>query len=99
MYQQYWTDSRLSFPPNWDQEYITLDASWKTKLWVPEIYFRNAIQGQTLNALATPLYFEINNDTVISMAARMTVKFACDMDLFYFPQDTQQCTIDLVSSK
>ncbi|KAI1278007.1 Serine/threonine-protein kinase 10 [Halotydeus destructor] len=98
LYRQQWRDARLSIPPNRSGHYpLILDTSYKSKLWVPDVYFRNSLSNSILSSLLPISFIEIRPNHIVSLSARMTVKLSCDMDLFAYPQDTQECFFDTVS--
>ncbi|RWS26399.1 glutamate-gated chloride channel-like protein [Leptotrombidium deliense] len=70
------------------------DASWKSKLWTPNYIFMNTMQA-AMGPQKLPLQFEFTNDSRVIMSSRSIMKLSCTMDLFYFPQDTQECYVDI----
>ncbi|XP_015786003.1 glycine receptor subunit alphaZ1 isoform X2 [Tetranychus urticae] len=92
-FYQRWVDHRIRLPQDLDS--ITLDSSWKSKLWIPNLHFVNSLSNTPVDLLSNPLYIELANGSHFTMATRVIVKLTCHMDLFNFPQDTQICNIDL----
>lgn len=97
LYWQTWRDARLSVPQGIGS--LTLDSSWKNKIWIPNLYFANSAQAKPVDIKSGSLFLEMNEDAIFLMSTRVIVKLACQMDLFSFPQDTQTCTIDLACGK
>ncbi|RWS17344.1 Glycine receptor subunit alphaZ1-like protein, partial [Dinothrombium tinctorium] len=91
-----WIDPRLNYKFNFS-EIVTLDSNWKSKLWVPDIYFRNSQTLTVLNFFQPIQFFEIRPGNNVTMVVRLNSKLSCNMDLFYYPQDKPQCFIDIVS--
>ncbi|XP_074604697.1 glutamate-gated chloride channel alpha-like [Brevipalpus obovatus] len=97
LYHQFWKDHRLNLSLPDAFESTVLDSSWQSKLWIPDTYFSNALSGSILTLIRPIMYLEITNSTELSMFSRLSVKFTCDMNLFAYPQDIQECYIDIVS--
>lgn len=110
-YHNYWTDHRLQKPSNEDAiaQRINLSAqeslpqyklsdSWKTRFWVPDTYFRNAIEGGVSNILTPTHYFTITNYTEVFMAVRLSLKLSCEMNFVKFPFDVQKLFINISMS-
>lgn len=88
-----WHDKRLNYPPACNVSH-PLDISWKDKLWIPEVYIVNGMSPSVIRI--APLFFEIDALTShIILVTRQVVKLRCHMDLFRFPQDSQDCNIDI----
>ncbi|XP_053213116.1 glycine receptor subunit alpha-2-like isoform X2 [Panonychus citri] len=92
-FYQRWIDQRIKLPNDFDS--ITLDSSWKNKLWIPNLHFVNSLSNTPVDLITNPLFIELSNGSHFSMATRVIVKLTCHMDLFNFPQDTQICNVDL----
>ncbi|CAG2106587.1 unnamed protein product, partial [Medioppia subpectinata] len=69
-YHQYWTDYRLQALHTNDSQNIVLDNSWKKKLWIPDSYFKNALDGRVPDIIFPTQYFVITNTTTVFMASR-----------------------------
>lgn len=91
LFSEQWQDPRLVFPSFETDKTIVLDPAAKNKLWIPDIYFANALQGSVLNVPVPVTFIELRNNTTLIMVFRITTKLNCDMNLFNFPQDTQVC--------
>lgn len=107
-YHNYWTDHRLQKPSNEDAiaQRINLSAqeslpqyklsdSWRKRIWTPDTYFRNAIEGGVSNILTPTHYFTITNYTEVFMAVRLSLKLSCEMNFVKFPFDVQKCFINI----
>lgn len=99
LYHQFWKDHRLNLSLRDSFESTVLDSSWQSKLWIPDTYFSNALSGSILSLIRPIMYLEVTNSTELSLFTRLTVKFTCNMNLFAYPQDIQECYIDIVSCK
>ncbi|RWS18204.1 glycine receptor subunit alpha-2-like isoform X1, partial [Leptotrombidium deliense] len=66
---QYWFDERLNFPDE-SRESINIHGSYKDRIWIPDVYFKNGISGEiTTNSFKTT-YFELHNNKMVFMASR-----------------------------
>lgn len=92
--RQRWVDSRLKIGGNFE----TLSLGYmKDKLWIPDLFFRNAKQGQ-LHTLTTPNYLIwLKPDGSLIFSQKLTVKLSCPMQLWNFPLDTQICRLEIGS--
>ena len=99
IYSLSWTDYRLKLPQNHMEIFpLVLDMSWNKKIWVPDVYIRNALKLTTLDGTMAPVtYLEITPGNNVAHIARLTVKMICDMELFAYPHDTQSCFLDTKS--
>ncbi|CAG2104588.1 unnamed protein product, partial [Medioppia subpectinata] len=96
-YHLYWTDYRLN-RVNDTSDKLILDYEWKSRLWIPDTSFRNAVSGGMANDVISPsLYFIISNTTNVFMASRLRIKFSCDMKFEKYPFDKQICFINITT--
>ncbi|XP_074598784.1 glycine receptor subunit alpha-2-like [Brevipalpus obovatus] len=93
LYEQSWLDQRIEIPKGF--EAITLDSSWKNRLWVPNLYFINSLHSTPIDIKSQSLFLEVSERSQFVLSTRLIVKLGCHMNLFRFPQDTQICSIDL----
>lgn len=98
-YRLRWKDHRLTWPESsHDNMPRILDMSWKTKLWIPDIYFKNALQTKQVHGAVTPItHIEVNSKREVSLNTRLQVQLICDMELFAYPHDRQVCFLDSTS--
>uniref|UniRef100_A0A1I8I2R2 Uncharacterized protein n=1 Tax=Macrostomum lignano TaxID=282301 RepID=A0A1I8I2R2_9PLAT len=92
--RQKWRDPRLRF-----RGYKhTFSLSYlKDRLWIPDLFFRNAKYG-FLHVITAPNYLIwLQQDGLITFSQKLTVKLACPMQLWNFPMDTQQCPLEIGS--
>ncbi|KAI2807962.1 hypothetical protein BLOT_005903 [Blomia tropicalis] len=107
-YHNYWNDSRLVKPSNMNAiprlqnrdslPMYKLSNTWRNRLWIPDTYFRNAIQGTVSNILTPTHYFTVKNYTQVFMAVRIALKLSCEMNFAKFPFDTQKCFINITTT-
>uniref|UniRef100_A0A1I8J7E9 Ig-like domain-containing protein n=1 Tax=Macrostomum lignano TaxID=282301 RepID=A0A1I8J7E9_9PLAT len=97
--RQFWQDDRLRWD---DKEYsfyndsIAIPAK-KDNLWLPDLFFRNGKQGY-LHEMTQPNYLiRVDPSGNILYSQKVTVKFACQMQLQTFPMDTQICDMNIGS--
>ncbi|XP_072048883.1 acetylcholine receptor subunit alpha-like 2 [Amphiura filiformis] len=87
-----WTDPRLRWDPAKynDTDNILLDID---QIWIPDIELYNgATSLNTVKASAV-----IQHTGKISYVPSFQINFICDMDLSYFPYDTQTCSLKMGS--
>lgn len=100
IYKLMWNDYRLKIPESEHDYPLILDIDWKKKLWVPDVYFKNSRESSVLEGSVSPITFlEVHKNKNISLVARITVKLTCDMQLFAYPHDKQQCFLESTSRK
>lgn len=93
-----WNDYRLKIPADENDYPLILDIDWKKKLWVPDVYFKNSRQSTVLEgSLSAITFLEVHKNRNVSLVARVTVKLTCDMQLFAYPHDQQQCFLESTS--
>ncbi|XP_035222551.1 glycine receptor subunit alpha-1-like [Stegodyphus dumicola] len=94
---QEWNDHRLQYP-SWAIGNIQiLDSSWMTKLWTPNLYFLNSVDGKLDNVIMPSSFFWLTRNLNIIYCCRVVLKLICEMDLVYFPHDEQFCGIQMAS--
>lgn len=96
---QEWVDERIQFPPNFTGRTIGLDPTWREKIWTPDTYFHNAIDGKGISILIPSSNFLLHKGSRIEMVIRTVLTVTCHMDLRMFPHDSQNCNIVIVSCK
>lgn len=99
VYKLTWNDYRLRLPTSDNEFPLILDISWKSKVWVPDVYFENALKTSVLHGFSPITFLEVDKENNVSLMARLTVKLNCDMELFAYPHDTQECFFDSTSRK
>ena len=94
-FRQQWRDPRLAFTEKQGLKYINLrDASL---IWIPDIFFSNAIDGHKHEILSKNELVRIYPDGSVLYSARITLHLSCPMDLSYFPMDEQTCIMKIAS--
>ncbi|VDD74649.1 unnamed protein product [Mesocestoides corti] len=98
--RQTWTDPRLAWEHKEGFENYTqplVSPTLKENLWLPDLFFRNGKDGY-LHKMTLPNYLlrvHPNGDVLYSQ--KITMRFACQMDLATFPMDTQYCFMNIGS--
>ncbi|GFS87818.1 glycine receptor subunit alpha-2 [Nephila pilipes] len=95
---QSWDDYRLIYPSWAKKDYQVLDSRWLEKLWTPNIYFVNAVEGKTNNIITPSSFFWLGRNKRIFYCCRLVLKLLCDMNLVHFPHDEQQCGVKMASA-
>lgn len=91
-----WTDDRIKYPAAESMSKISLTA-FKDRLWLATTFFAGAIEAKPNDN--APLLVVVTKDQEVRMTRRLVTKITCEMDLTYFPHDTQTCEIILESCK
>ena len=69
-------------------------------LWLPSVYFRNAISAKVVNTINNIEYVRIwPEQKRLQYCTRMSVQFLCRMTFSNFPFDEQYCNFQLESCK
>ncbi|CAH1777619.1 unnamed protein product [Owenia fusiformis] len=94
-FRQFWTDPRLAFELDVDELCISNDMI--EKIWRPDTFFANAKTSSFHDITNKNAFFRIKPSGDILLSLRLTVVAACNMDLRFFPMDTQLCTLEIES--
>ncbi|XP_023228871.1 glycine receptor subunit alpha-2-like, partial [Centruroides sculpturatus] len=92
-----WKDRRLKFPKTSNSSTVILNPEWRNKIWTPDTYFKNSLDGRLDGDIIPYMFLKLSNDSTVLFMARITQLFSCNMDLHYFPHDTQTCSIFMQS--
>ncbi|OXA42192.1 Glutamate-gated chloride channel [Folsomia candida] len=93
-FRQTWQDHRLRFEGSSPGEYITLNEMGD-KIWTPALFFMNEATSSVHTTFKTNSYKRVYSTGKVVWSTRLTVTFACEMDLTYFPFDKQICSIQI----
>ncbi|KAI1290830.1 Glycine receptor subunit alphaZ1 [Halotydeus destructor] len=93
----FWRDSRLTGPNTNIEDGLTLDSSWKSKIWTPSINFKNSVANRLISTLDPMIHLTIYNRTSVRLSTRLSLDLLCEMDFTYYPHDTQTCFLDIMS--
>lgn len=66
-----WTDDRLMFPqliP--EEEKVVLDLDWRKRIWMPDIFFENSIEGHVQDTIIPNMYIWLFKNKTIHFTAR-----------------------------
>lgn len=98
--RQRWTDPRLAWDkiPKYANYTIPIvSPKLKEQLWLPDLFFRNGKDGY-LHKMTLPNYLlRVYPDGGVLYSQKITMRFACQMDLQLFPMDEQICDINIGS--
>ncbi|VDN13784.1 unnamed protein product [Dibothriocephalus latus] len=98
--RQTWVDPRLAWNTteafrNYTQPLVA--PRLKEMLWLPDLFFRNGKDGY-LHKMTLPNYLlRVYPHGGVLYSQKITMRFACQMDLQTFPMDTQRCDINIGS--
>ncbi|KAF7255110.1 hypothetical protein EG68_08300 [Paragonimus skrjabini miyazakii] len=98
--RQAWQDPRLA----WDRipkfahyNRNIVSPVFKSKIWLPDLFFRNGKQGRLHTMTRENLLIRIQPNGEILYSQKITMRLACQMELRTFPMDTQECGMDIGS--
>ncbi|KRX91543.1 Glutamate-gated chloride channel subunit beta, partial [Trichinella pseudospiralis] len=96
-FQQEWIDKRLTFKDPYFSKDEFIYLSKDQNVWIPDTFFQNEKRG-TYHALDQPnFYVKIRADGTVVYNRRLTMTFACAMQLEKYPMDEQTCNMDFSS--
>ena len=98
--RQAWVDPRLAWntiPEHKNYTQPLVSPKMKNQLWLPDLFFRNGKEGY-LHKMTQPNYLlRVYPSGQVLYSQKITMRFACQMDLQTFPMDVQQCDINIGS--
>ncbi|CAG0889884.1 unnamed protein product [Cyprideis torosa] len=92
---QYWQDERLAFGD--ERDVLTLPADFSDHIWVPDTFFPNDKHSFLHDVTEPNKMIHLRGDGSITYGMRFTATMSCTMDLHYFPQDSQNCSVEVES--
>ncbi|XP_064637582.1 glycine receptor subunit alpha-2-like isoform X2 [Lineus longissimus] len=85
-----WHDRRLKVGHTTE---VVTDYELANLIWLPDPYFVNG-EGEARGTITVPnRFFRVSPDGDVFYSQRITVPFACPMNLTYFPLDKQTCKL------
>ncbi|KRY13589.1 Glutamate-gated chloride channel subunit beta [Trichinella patagoniensis] len=94
-----WIDKRLTFKDPYFSKDEFIYLSKDQNVWIPDTFFQNEKRG-TYHTLDQPnFYVKIRADGTVVYNRRLTMTFACAMQLEKYPMDEQTCNMDFSSCK
>uniref|UniRef100_A0A5K3EKF1 Ig-like domain-containing protein n=1 Tax=Mesocestoides corti TaxID=53468 RepID=A0A5K3EKF1_MESCO len=98
--RQAWVDPRLAWDKMPEHRNFTqpiVSPKMKNQLWLPDLFFRNGKEGY-LHKMTLPNYLlRVYPNGQVLYSQKITMRFACQMDLQTFPMDVQECDINIGS--
>ncbi|VDO05805.1 unnamed protein product [Rodentolepis nana] len=98
--RQAWVDPRLAWDNIPEHKNFTqplVSPNMKNILWLPDLFFRNGKEGY-LHKMTLPNYLlRVYPNGQVLYSQKITMRFACQMDLQTFPMDVQECDINIGS--
>ncbi|KAK3088003.1 hypothetical protein FSP39_013312, partial [Pinctada imbricata] len=89
-----WDDSRLVWSTGtYDTEYVFALSS---EIWKPEIFVDNAVSDVSI-LTDSDLAFRVKNTGKVTWELPQIFSTHCDIDITYYPFDTQTCAVEVVS--
>ncbi|VDL75169.1 unnamed protein product, partial [Nippostrongylus brasiliensis] len=90
-----WKDSRLAH--NFSDYVLINDDALRAQIWLPDLYFANARQAHFQHVTVPNFNMFISPDGTIAYSLRCTLTIACNLDLRFYPMDSQMCSIRVLS--
>jgi len=95
-FRQQWNDNRLQFNNIGGKiKYLTMTE--RSKVWMPDTFFRNEKDGKFHNIIQPNLYVRVYPNGDVLYSIRVSLTLACPMNLKLFPLDTQTCHLTIAS--
>ena len=105
-FRQYWVDERLielfdyvTTQTNDSSNSIQLGKDYLELIWLPDIYWVDALLVSKPGILAESQSLQLSYDGSVFFSSRLLVEFRCEMELKYFPFDIQECKLCFESCK
>lgn len=98
-FRQMWKDPRLAFQGTKGIETLCVSSQFLKSIWVPDTFFVNEKTSYFHTATTSNEFLRISRDGDILRSMRLTVTASCNMDLRYFPMDSQLCNFEIESCK
>lgn len=83
--------------PNVSRPLDLNDPKLVQRIWKPEVFFANAKHAEFQYVTVPNVLVRVNPNGKILYMLRLKLRFACMMDLYRFPMDSQVCSIELAS--
>ncbi|XP_064637327.1 glycine receptor subunit alpha-1-like isoform X1 [Lineus longissimus] len=92
---QWWTDERFNYYPAYNHSLVL--SYYYDDIWTPDTFFKNARSASVHTVTHDNRYIHVTPQGVVTLAQKITATLNCQMNLYYFPHDTQYCHIILSS--
>ncbi|EDO41538.1 predicted protein, partial [Nematostella vectensis] len=93
-FRQWWRDERLAHDVN---KVFNMAANPGQYFWTPDTYFVNVKSSKFHHVTRENMRTKIWPDGLIYYSSRITLTASCEMDLRFFPMDTQDCVLKIES--
>ncbi|PIO68871.1 Cation transporter family protein [Teladorsagia circumcincta] len=90
-----WKDIRLAH--NFSDYVLINDDKMRKQIWLPDLYFANARQAHFQEVTVPNFNMFISPDGTVAYSLRCTLTVACNLDLRFYPMDSQMCSIRVLS--
>jgi hypothetical protein len=95
-FRQRWKDPNRRYF-NEGGKLTQINLSPDLKIWKPDLFISNDIEGEFHNVLEPNTLLRLSSDGEYLYSVRITVKLFCPMDLKNYPFDQQICSISFAS--
>nr|XP_002127661.1 gamma-aminobutyric acid receptor subunit rho-2 [Ciona intestinalis] len=92
-----WQDRRLQFVGENSNQSVVLPSRLIDKLWVPDLYIVGSKSSFTHKTTVDNVVLRIFTDGTILYSLKITTTVACQMSLYNFPLDMENCTLSFQS--
>ncbi|XP_053389896.1 glutamate-gated chloride channel-like, partial [Mercenaria mercenaria] len=92
-----WRDERLDYSHLATYDHLTLTGEDIRKYWIPDLYFHHAKEARYHQVFRTNELVYIGQNGSVTYSARLTILSHCQLVLYYYPFDKQNCDITIQS--
>ncbi|XP_033624503.1 glycine receptor subunit alpha-3-like isoform X1 [Asterias rubens] len=96
-FREFWQDPRLKSNDTTSKSVVNFKGDRMSSIWTPDVFFlyekASTFHDVTVDNRMIRLY---PNGTVL-MSSRISVTLSCNMDLYKFPMDKQECQVIMMS--
>ena len=97
-FREKWKDERLQYDDQGETiKFLTLTEP--EKIWKPDLFFSNEKEGHFHTIIMPNVLLRIYPNGEVLYSIRISLVLSCTMDLKYYPLDSQECYIKMVSCK
>ena len=97
--RQVWEDSRLDLRELPGINYLVLPPGLAKLIWVPDIFIEGSKKSFIHATTVDNQSMRIKDNGTIDYTVKITATMLCEMELYYFPLDTETCYIVFQSCK
>jgi len=95
-FRQLWVDPRLQYSAP-SLAFVTVPLKDMEKVWKPDTFFRNSLEGRKHGILQDNSYIRIFPNGSVLYSQRLFLTLSCPMDLRRFPFQSLECKLQIAS--